>query len=196
MPDSHTEFSSSPKEALGHLEKSQRVNFWKKNNEMRQTIEEGRWMIDPEDELSPIFEFDTWEQDGYQKSDFVDLKDLKPNTTVYFFATNSHAFYTIKIVEGGKIKIWRDRAGQTTGLVTDAGNLGVFDQTSMDDQTNEVNYYSGCLASSSGTRKQPRISIPIFNYERYESQRGRVMPPTPGDNWMDFIKEIYVKQAK
>lgn len=80
-------------------------------------------------------------EDGFERTDDIVLSDLEIGDLVYFHGSNPHAFYTVKALEDDKVKIWCDRSGGTTGLVTEAENIGVIDRDSINHDTDEADYY-------------------------------------------------------
>lgn len=148
------------------------------------------WSLDPTNEKSPIFNWEDYKVAGFKEVDFVDLRTVPEGTIIFFLGGHVNASYwALKIEREGKVKLWRDRFGKTTGLISDIDSINAFDSGSVDAATKIGNAYYGMLMASKNHRR-PAVMLPYFNY--HDDQ---VIQPKGTDLWMDEVKEIYLKSV-
>lgn len=146
------------------------------------------WRPDPGYESSP--EFPRIGQPGIERFGFLDLDHLEKGSLVKFYGSHPSAYYIIRVIGGGDVKIWN--GGQVGGLIGPSNAISVFDHASLDRGTNTGDVYYGVLIRDSFMGMKPRVRMPYFRFD----QSGRIQQQRAVGSWTDFIKEISIKRGR
>lgn len=180
--------TENPRPLLPNPDKARKIDF----QERMRLLGQNRWQLDPTAETSPRFEWENYNDYGYVETDFVDLHPLPAGSELFFTGKHINASYwSVKILEKNVIKLWRDRGGQSSGLVGGIDYLFICDGNSQIPNSTEQNVYTGMLAAAGNCGYRVRIALPYFNYDAQK----KVLLPKETDIWFDEIKRLFLKKA-
>jgi hypothetical protein len=120
------------------------------------------------------------ETDNYESVNELNLKNLNPGTEIYFIGYQTPAYYTLKIEDEGKVKMWRD---------TDANALcGPLDKIVT---RGNVDEQKKVLIEEGKLRVGDVFIMPYFNYT--DSELKEVLQPD--DVYFATCAKIFFKKA-